>query len=227
MSYRTPFAQDEWYHCYNRGVDKRKIFRTKSDYERFLALMYVGNGTHPVHLSNLSSTKLHDVLLDISLDKGELLVDIGTYALMPNHFHFLLKETTENGISMFLQKITTGYTMYFNKKQQRTGALVAGPFKSKHVSDDKYIKQLISYIHLNPVELHEPRWKQGIGNITSIEKYLHQYNYSGLSDFSGVKRPENKIVSDSLSLLFDAKPNTQKMLEDAKAYYEEFIKASP
>ena len=227
MSYRIPFAPNEWYHCYNRGVDKRKTFQTKNDYERFLTLMYIGNSSNSIHLSNLPSTKLYDVLSSNTLDRGEPLVEIGTYSLMPNHFHFLLKEIREGGIPVFMQKVFTGYTMYFNKKNQRTGALVAGPFKSKHIPDDRYIKKLISYIHLNPIELFEPEWKEGVGNLSKIEEYLLSFPYSGLQEFLGLERLENKIVGNSLPLLFDSKPTTLEILEDAKEYYEEFIKARP
>lgn len=227
MSIRHPIELNEWYHCFNRGVDKRKIFQSKSDYDRFLTLMYAGNRTLPVHVSNLKDKSLHAILSDASIiDRGDPLVEIGTYCLMPNHFHFLLKEIRENGISTFMQKIFTGYTMYFNKKYERTGALFAGPFKSKHVPEDEYFKQVISYIHLNPVELYEPRWKTGQGNMREIEEFLNGYRYSGLADFLGAKRPENAIVAGSLSDFFDSIPSMTEMLTDAQEYYRN-IKARP
>ena len=83
------------------------------------------------------------------IDRGETLVDIGIYCLVPNHFHLLIKEKTENGISEFVKKVATGYSMYFNKKYERTGSLFEGPFKAKRIDTDEYLKYIFSYIHLN------------------------------------------------------------------------------
>src|SRR5438034_785188 len=105
MASRKSFAPDEWYHCYNRGVDKRKIFDTSSHYERFLSLLYVCDGTKPVRISNLRDTSLYSILNNPSLDRGETLVDIGAYALMPNHIHVILQEARPGGISVFMQKL--------------------------------------------------------------------------------------------------------------------------
>src|ERR1700679_3572183 len=110
MGSRAPFAIGEWYHCFNRGVDKRSIFEQPGDYERFLIQLYIGNGTKNIRASQLSSIKLDAVLEDNRMDRGEPLVDIGAYALMPNHFHLILKEVRANGIPTFMQKLCTGYT---------------------------------------------------------------------------------------------------------------------
>lgn len=220
MPNRIPFAINEWYHCYNRGVDKREIFENKRDYERFLLGMFVGNSETAVHISNLKSAYLQDILSDASLERGEPLVEIGTYCLMPNHFHFLLREITEGGIAKFMQKICTGYTMYFNSKRERTGSLFAGTFKSKHVPDDRYLKCLIAYIHLNPAELFDIKWKSGTGNVSTIEKNLMQYRYSSLPDFLGLERLEGSIIGDSLLSLYETVPTLSETVRDAHAYYQ-------
>ncbi|HEY4522042.1 MAG TPA: hypothetical protein VJH91_00160 [Candidatus Paceibacterota bacterium] len=231
MSYRQPFAIDEWYHCYNRGVDKRKIFQTKADYERFLLLLYVCNGTRAVHVSNLKDRRLHSILSDTTINRGKTLVEIGAYSLMPNHFHLVLKEIQEGGIASFMQKVFTGYTMFFNKKNDRTGALVAGPFKSKHVPNDEYLKHLIAYVHLNSAELFDSAWKKGTGNRQLLEQKLPLYSYCSLPDFLGQKRLENRLIGDSVFSLFESIPTIQEMLQEAGSYYAEvsgeIIKASP
>ena len=79
---------------------------------------------------------------------------------MPNHFHILVKEKIENGISKFMGKLTTGYSMYFNKRYDRTGSLFQGVFKSVHADSDEYLKYLFAYIHLNPIKLINPEWKE-------------------------------------------------------------------
>src|SRR3989344_9520644 len=127
MTTRSPFGTDEWYHCYCRGVDKRKVFLDQKDYKRFLLSLHVCNGPLSVHISNLWRNKNFEDIMRSSFQDTPL-VEIGAYCLMPNHFHLLLKELEEGGISLFMQKVLTGYTMYFNKKYDRKGALFANSF---------------------------------------------------------------------------------------------------
>ena len=228
MGARVPIELGEWYHCHSRGVDKRRIFTNAREYDRFVLQMLVANGTKPVHLSNLKCDKLADALGLKVLDRGESIVEIGAWSLMPNHFHLLLKEVTEGGIARFMQKLTTGYTMYFNKKYSRSGSLLGGTFKSHHIYDDQYFKQVISYIHLNPVELVEPLWKEGAGLIVKIEKFLQGYRYSSLNSFESNSVPERVLLGASVFELYDTLPSTKQMLEDAHAYYQQSnIKVKP
>ena len=227
MGIRSPLVVGEWYHCYNRGVEKRRVFESVKDYERFLLLMYVGNSSNSIHISNLKDKNLLGLLSNPSIDPVEPLVEIGAYSLMPNHFHFLLKETCEGGTAAFMQKVFTGYTMYFNKKNDRTGALFSGVFKSKHVVDDRYLKWLVSYIHLNPIELVEPRWKEGVGDIKKIHKYLSKYRYSSLPDFHNSRRLEKKLLGNSIFELFAEIPPIKEMLKESREYHQYFIKAKP
>lgn len=195
MLRKTPFAIGEYYHCYVRGNDKRKIFITKKDYLRFCVLLYVCNSNVPIHVSNFEAKTLID-LFDIK--RGDPLVAIGSYCLMPNHFHILLKEIKKDGISIFMQKLNTAYTMYFNKKNDRRGSLFEGCFKSQYVDSDKYFKYLFSYINLNPVKLIDPTWKEnGIKNIKVTKNFLKNYEYSSYVDFLGEYRPQSKILSKS------------------------------
>lgn len=85
---RGQFAQDEWYHCYSRGVEKRRTFETAGDYMRFLECLYVSNTQTPIHRSNYNGAS-HDHI--IKLERGEPLVAIGAYCLMPNHYHIVIK----------------------------------------------------------------------------------------------------------------------------------------
>jgi len=107
---------------------------------------------------------------------------------MPNHFHLLLNQKREGGIVKFMQKLGTGYTMYFNTKNKRDGVLFQGAFKSIPIESDEYLIYLSSYIHLNPVELKEPRWKEeGIKNWKAIGQFLGQYRWSSYPDYLGKK----------------------------------------
>jgi len=219
MTTRGPVAVGEWYHCFNRGVDKRQVFFTANDYERFITLLYISNGTHNIRLSERYSSKLTDVLTDNTLDRGEPLVELGAYALMPNHMHLLCKEIRKGGIATFMLKVLTGYTMYFNKKRRRTGPLFSGSFKSRHVGDDRYFKQAIAYVMLNPAELIDPKWKGGKASLPKLKHKLLKYRYSSLPDFIGTARLESRLVSD-LSDYYDRKPSIERLVQDASDYYE-------
>ena len=139
---------------------------------------------------------------------------------MPNHFHLVCREVRDKGIATFMQKVCTGYTMFFNKKQQRTGALLAGTFKSKHVEDDRYFKKVVSYVLLNHAELFEPKWKEGKGDIKLLGEKILQYPYSSLPDFFGTPRLQGSIVSN-LSEYYDKKPSLSELVCEAHEYYEE------
>ncbi len=222
MSLRpTPFAPEEWYHCYNRGVEKRKTFLTNSDYQRFMHLLYLSNSDVSVHRSNLLSKSSQEIY---GAKRGKQLVAIGAYALMPNHFHLQLKEITENGISTFMQKLGTAYSMYFNIKNEHTGGIFIKPFRSKHIDNDEYLNYLTQYIHLNPAELFEPEWKKGhVKNLTLLEEKLEQYHYSSFVDYSSsVQRPERVILdSEAIELLGKGIPPLKKVLTEAAEYYHD------
>lgn len=164
----------EFYHLYNRGTDKRIIFQDKKDYEYFLSLMYACNTTKRIELR--SSTK--------NFDRGETLVDIGAYCLMPNHFHILIYEKTDSGVSKYMLKLLTGYTMYFNKRYKRTGKLYEGVFKSVHVDTDRYFKYMYSYIHLNPAKLIDKKWKENKNRkVNNLLTYIFSYPYSSIKEY--------------------------------------------
>lgn len=176
---KVQFVESEYYHIYNRGNSKQIIFREPDDYERFQALMYLSNSFERFVFREIDEDKRY------SLDRGAVLVDIEAYCLMPNHFHILLTQKVENGISLFMKKVSTGYSMYFNKKYERTGSLFEGNFKSQHADNDEYLKYLYSYIHLNPVKLIQPLWREeGIQNPIRCFEYLKNYEYSSHPDVS-------------------------------------------
>jgi putative transposase len=205
---KTSFAIGEFYHIYNRGNSKQNIFVTKKDYQRFVDLLYAINREEKFNFS--------DSLKGISVyEKGSKnqLVAIGAYCLMPNHFHILITPLVKNGISKFMQKLSTAYVMYFNQKNKRSGALFEGKFKSQHVGNDRYLKYLFSYIHLNPVKLIQRDWKEtGIKNKKEAINYLSEYQYSSLIDYLERQRPENKILNSKA--FPDYFPNKNSILKE-------------
>ena len=179
------FAPGEYYHLYNRGTEKRIIFLDEQDYHHFLFLMYICNTEKSIALRNVGEF----------FERGETIVDIGAFCLMPNHFHILVHEKKEGGVSMYMRKLLTGYSMYFNKKYKRTGRLYEGVFKSIHASKDTYLKYLYSYIHLNPAKLIDKNWKENKKrNAAKLLDYVFSYPYSSLKEYIDKKF---KIVDPS------------------------------
>jgi putative transposase len=191
----TQFATGEFYHIYNRGVEKRVIFKNAEDYTRFQQLLYVSNTVDYVNIRDLFSSHQNLFLYP----RDEPLVAIGAYCLMPNHFHLLVTPLVEDGIAKFMNKLGTSYAMYFNKRNQRTGRLFEGTYKAKHTSYDEYLKYLFSYIHLNPVKLIQEDWKeQGIRNPAAALSYAQEYRFSSLQDLHNPTRLEAKVIDLSL-----------------------------
>ncbi|MCR4279326.1 MAG: transposase [Candidatus Zambryskibacteria bacterium] len=192
---KTPFVGGEYYHLYNRGNSKQKIFHDEEDYRRFIALLYTCNSENYFKMSLVDAISAKDPYL---WDRGKTLVSIGAYCLMPNHFHILISESEEGGISKFMQKLSTAYAMYYNNKYKRTGGLFEGKFKSQHLSDDRYLKYIFSYIHLNPIKLIQSNWKEvGISNKKSAMEYLGKYAHSSYLEYLGTKRKQNQIIDRS------------------------------
>lgn len=191
----------------------------RSDYDRFLALLYLCNRKEPVDLKLQGST-----LLEIGDGiQSDTLVDICAYVLMPNHFHIIVREKEDGGISKLMQKLTTGYTMYFNKRNERSGALFQGKFKASHIENDRYFSYLISYVHLNPIKLFEPTWKEsGIQDRVSAEKFLKGYAFSSYLDYMGETRLENKIINaDSLPEYFSSEQEFEHLVTEWLTYSSE------
>jgi len=99
----------------------------------------------------------------------------------------MIKEVSEKGISLFMHKLLTAYSMYFNIKRQRTGALFQGRYKARHIDNDNYLKYLFAYIHLNPIKIIQRNWKEkGIENLNGAKKFLRGYKYSSYHENIGI-----------------------------------------
>lgn len=197
-SRKQTFEIDEYYHLYNRGTEKRVIFMDKEDYRHFLLLMYVCNTSKSIELRNIRE----------NFDRGKTIIDIGAYCLMPNHFHILVREKIENGVSRYIHKLMTSYSMYFNKKHKRTGKLYEGVFKSIHVNTGNYSKYIYSYIHLNPAKLIDKTWRKNKRKeIKKLFKFIFEYPYSSLQEYA----EENYKITNPLQFpSYFKKPNDHK-----------------
>ncbi|MCX6752660.1 MAG: transposase [Candidatus Nomurabacteria bacterium] len=201
MLRQDPFITGEYYHLFNRGIDKRVIFKNKNDFERFVMLLYISNSQGEFKLNNLINQQ-HKIFEEIMiLDKGEPLVSVGAWSLMTNHFHILVRQEVEGGITKFMKKLGTAYSMFFNLKYQRQGALFGGPFKSKCIkTDDNYMRQLFAYIHLNPLDIEFFGWDKDKNTYAYVnnkkkKEFLESYKYSSYQDHTGVDRVEGNILN--------------------------------
>jgi len=181
---------NEQYHIYNRGAHKAPIFLDKSDYQRFVALLYLANDTSRLVLAKIKPN-------DIFYRSRSPLVNIIVYCLMPNHFHILIREKNERGIHVFIHKLITAYTMYYNRKYDHSGTIFQGQYKSKHINDDDYFRYLIQYIHLNPYGIEEPEMNKLTKNEHYPEAvaYSKKYEFSSFKDYLGEQRAQANILS--------------------------------
>ncbi len=139
------FAPESFYHCYNRGVEQRQTFMDEVDYGVFLNRLKQML-TDPENLNSDEPSSEH-----IKSFYGD--VELLAYCLMPNHFHLLLYQKSERGVSEFMRTLSTSYTMYFNKRYKRVGSLFQGTYKARHVDTESYWLHISRYIHLNPLSL--------------------------------------------------------------------------
>ncbi len=179
------------YHVLNRGVDKRKIFLDEREHLRFIHDLYEFNDKNWVinnfrtfgQLNDLASPTEH-----AGKKKRQLLVNIHAFCLMPNHYHLLLSPRVKDGIPRFMRKLNMGYAKYFNLKHKRSGALFEGRYKSILVKDESHFIHLPYYIHLNPLDLIMPEWRnRTIHNFQKAVDFLENYRWSSFLDYTGRK----------------------------------------
>ncbi len=164
-----------------------------------MALLYIMNQDLSFRMDNFLQAHKNN-LSEIFKEKREnTLVSILGYCLMPNHFHLILYEHTEGGISKFMGKLLTAYSMYFNIKYERSGPLLTRPFRSEHINNESQYMYIFSYLHLNPLSIIQKGWKEnGVKNKQEAEKFLQNYKYSSYLDFLENNRPESSILDFSL-----------------------------
>ncbi|MFA5777269.1 MAG: transposase [Parcubacteria group bacterium] len=228
---KPQFVEDQIYHIYNRGVEKRKVFLNKKDYFRFIHDMFEFNDGNPVinnfnYLNCIKNKKTIEVQPRCNKPR-ELLVEILAFVLMPNHFHFLLKQKQENGITKFMQKMGTGYTMYFNKKNERVGSLFQGRFKAVLIEKESHFIYLPSYIHLNSLDLIDYRGSTSIELEEKLE-FLENYRWSSYPDYVGHKNFPSITSRDQYLGFFGGqdgyKNEIKRLLKEDKKRISEEIK---
>ena len=152
------YTENGYYHLYNRGVEKRTIFQGEQDYAVFLS--YLKTYLMPKNEDDLrqkladptiSYKEKENIIKLLRLNNFADEITLIAYCLMPNHFHFLVKQNSANGIDRFMNSLGTRYTMYFNRKYKRVGSLYQDVYKAVMVGSDEQLLHLTRYIHRNPV----------------------------------------------------------------------------
>lgn len=206
MPYRlVSFTNQNFYHTFNRGVNKQEIFNNPNDYERFLQTLYYYQFSGPK-----PRFSTHRRFRNKDFSNNPKIVEIICYCLMPNHFHFLLRQIKDKGITEFISKVSNSYTKYFNTKHRRIGPLFQGEFKAVLIETDEQLVHVSRYIHLNPFVAE-------LVNDLTIFPYS---SYNNFTDPASIDFCINKPILD-----FFKKPKEyEKFINDYSSYAKDLEK---
>lgn len=210
---KIPLVNDEVYHVFNRGINRQPTFTSILEYKRAQeTLNFYKFQKPPISLSKflrLEDNKQRDILK--ILQQSKKLVEIFCYCLMPNHFHFLLKQAEDKGISKFLSNLQNSYTKYFNTKHERDGSLFLDQFKAVRVETDEQLIHLSRYIHLNP----------HTGYITKTLEELGEYPWSSFPDYLA---GQSQVINVGYILSFFGSSKKYKEFVFNQAEYQRRLK---
>ena len=213
---QIPLVNNEPYHIFNRGIASEPIFLDKRGYFRALEIIfYYQNSNPPMKYSKflkLSVAERSDMIDKLKFQR-KWLVDIICYCLMPNHFHFLLRQREDGGTSKFMSNFTNSYTRYFNTKKDRIGPIVQGKFKSVRIETQEQLLHVSRYIHLNPYT----------GYIVKTFQELEEYPYSSFPEYIG-KSQINLCNKDIVLSYFKTPLSYKRFVFDNANYQRELSK---
>ena len=192
----------------NRGVEKRTVFIDEADHVRFIHDMYAFNDKNDVNPN-------HRFKLLPSGAKREPLVKVHAFCLMPNHYHLLVSEIADNGVSTFMRKLNMGYAKYFNEKYRRSGVLWQGTFRKVQIQRDAHFLHIPFYVHLNPLDLVLPNWRSGtVTNVERAFRELEKYRWSSYLDYMGTKNFPSVIDQTLLADTLGSPKRQQNIIRD-------------
>ncbi len=192
------------YHALNRGVDKRTIFLDSQDYARFVHDMYCFNTKTPAN--NTSRGNMVDLRSRPLIPDTEKIVDIHGWCLMNNHYHLLLSELSEGGITLFLRRLNIGYAKYFNERYKRSGTLFQGRTKKILIDTDAYFLHILNYIHFNALDHvnNTSEWRtRKVQNVNEALEYLKKYRWSSYLDYIGIRNFPSILTMSLFQDVFD------------------------
>lgn len=210
----TPLVNGEIYHVFNRGNNRQPTFISKRDFSRAIqTLKFYNFSSVGIKLSSFLRFDWERQLGILNkLDKGGKLVQIFSYCLMPNHFHFLVKQVEEKGISKFLGNFQNSYTRYFNTSHKRDGALFLDQFKAVRIETEDQFIHVLRYIHLNPYSSF----------VIKTKEEIEEYPWSSFKDYLGVG---DGITETDLAMNFFDSTGKFKRFTLDQADYQRSLKA--
>ena len=238
VPYKKPeFANGEIYHVFNRGVDRRIVFEGDGDYFRFISSLYEFNNKDKIKMRDRILERMalkQNYTFSKGVDKAkkvrEKIVEVIAFCLMPNHYHLILRQIADNGISIFMQKIGSGYTNYFNQKYDRVGggSLFQGKFKAIHMAENRQFLNLITYVFANPAGIIYPEWKDnGLVDPGKTIDFLNSYRWSSYLDSIGIKNFPSVTDRDFIGNMFDdfdsPKDNKTNSVDSIRKNVEDWI----
>lgn len=210
-----PFEGKKYYHLRNFGVDNRILFSSKEDFDRFEAYLYLLNAVESQRAANFFvGDRTREIF---GSARGEQLVAIGAYSFVPHHFHILVSPLAEGGVSKFMQKLQTAYTMYFNRKYGHVGRLFHSAYQSREMETEEDLKRTFAYVHLNPASMFEPEWEsESDANAFALQVHrAMEYRYSSVHEYA-----QSKFVVANPSVF----PQYIRRTKDASAHYMLWLK---
>lgn len=192
-SRKEKFDNGAIYHLILRGLDDNLIFKDTNDYYRGIFSIYEFDNANPIEIRKRRLARKTEKLKEKSggptsavIDKRDKLVEIFCFCFMPNHIHLLVKQLKDDGIKKFMVKTGTGYARYFNTKYSRKGYVFQNRFRSVLIKNDNQLRTIFNYIHVNPISLVEPGWKEnGVKNLDEVISFLEDYKWSSYQDYIG------------------------------------------
>ncbi|MEK7479938.1 MAG: transposase [Patescibacteria group bacterium] len=199
----------ELYHLLNRGVDKRKIFLDNQDQARFVHDLYEFNDSASATntVRGLPPDSPEAIMFDLvgRTSERDPIVDIHGWCIMGNHYHLLVSEIVDGGITKFIMKLNVGYAKYFNARYKRVGTLFQGRTKKIHINSDAYFLHILHYIHLNPLDFLRgaESWRTlEIKKAKDALAYLDTYRWSSYLDYCGKKNFPSIITKELFGDIF-------------------------
>lgn len=200
MIRKEKFVPGEYYHIYSRTIFNTPEFRNSKNTERLEQAFLISNSTRSTETYQFLRNNEKATIKDVAeiLARGEKLIDILCYAIMPDHYHMLIYEKQENGITKFIRSCNTSIAKYINIKNDRRGPFFESRFKSKHINSNAYLLHLSLYIHLNPLDfLISKEWRNHkLKNWDSIKNNLVNYKWSSLDSYLD-NNHKNPIISNT------------------------------
>lgn len=216
MPYRKIiFTTGEIYHVYNRSIANFPLFLKSRDYQRFLETAEYYRNKKPglrFSFSERLNKELKERFLEELKKRNSFLVEIYTFALMPNHIHFLLKQIQDNGIADFMRNLQNSYAKYFNTKYNRSGAVFQALFKAVRIETQEQLIHVSRYIHLNPVSSF----------LIKIENLVN-YRWNSFRDYIDVQT-NSFIKSEFILENFSSIKEYEKFVKDQASYQQEIEK---